>query len=186
MKKAFLLGVALLATFSLTGCDMIQKLIQGGQDVVDEKKEYNYDDFAVLIAGTKFSFDYTKCTEVIELNDEKTTHEYTYDSENNIWYYVTGSEDDPITHTVNVEIANFVKQCKDVSAILKKNVDNIFKFSASKKGYFITAHYKTDSTQLDGEYDFNTDGLKTLFDETQTDLDSVKATKRKVTYTYSK
>ena len=183
MKKAFLLGVTLLATFSLTGCEMIEKLLQGGQDVVDEKKTYNYDDFVVLIAGTKFTFDYTKCTEELELEEEKTTHVYTYNSENNSWYYY--DEESDTTKTVNVEITNFVKQCKDISTILKKNVDNIFKFSASKKGYFITSQYKTDAVQIDGEYNFNTSGLMTLFDETQTDLNSVKATKRKVTYTYS-
>ena len=59
MKKAFLLGVTLLATFSLTGCEMIENLLKGGQDLIDEKKDYKYDDFAVLIAGTEFKFDFT-------------------------------------------------------------------------------------------------------------------------------
>ena len=41
MKKAFLLGATLLATFCLTGCDMIEGLLQGGQDLLNDKSNLN-------------------------------------------------------------------------------------------------------------------------------------------------
>ena len=41
MKKVFLLGVTLLATFSLTGCEMIENLLKGGQDLINEIRILN-------------------------------------------------------------------------------------------------------------------------------------------------
>ena len=93
MKKAFLLGITLLATFSLTGCEMIENLLKGGQDLIDEKKDYKYDDFAVLIAGTEFKFDFTKCTAETDLAGEKSTIEYTYNAEDKLWHYDNNGAD---------------------------------------------------------------------------------------------
>lgn len=50
---------------------MIENLLKGGQDLIDEKKDYKYDDFAVLIADKNFSFSFTKCTAQVEHNDKK-------------------------------------------------------------------------------------------------------------------
>ena len=181
MKKAFLLGVTLLATFSLTGCEMIEKLLQGGQDVVDEKKQYKYDDFAVLIAGTEFKFTYTKCTAEEVINDVKSTYEYTYNSEDSKWHYQTESGADRTKDlSINICLQELNASCK----VLKKSIDNVFKFYASKKGYEITGTYKNDGNQVDAQYTFNTEGLITLSDQTNTDLDTVKAVNQKVTYKY--
>ena len=104
MKKAFLLGVTLLATFSLTGCEMIENLLQGGQDLLNEKKDYKYDDFAVLVADKNFTFSYTKCTAEKDLAGEKTTIEYTYNSEDKLWHYQTESGNDKSEDLSIVEV----------------------------------------------------------------------------------
>lgn len=181
MKKAFLLGVTLLATFSLTGCEMIENLLKGGQDLINEKKDYKYDDFAVLIADKNFTFNYTKCTADIESDDKKSTIEYTYDKEDKLWHYDDGAGN---IKTSDLGIVTFVKNCNASAALLNKSVDSIYKFSASKNGYEITALYKTKEMQVDGEYTFNTEGLITLNSEKMTNLQTVEATTKKATYNY--
>lgn len=181
MKKAFLLGVTLLATFSLTGCEMVQNLLKGGQDLINEKKDYKYDDFAVLIADKDFTFTYTKCTADIENDGNKSTIEYTYNKEDKLWHYETEAGSDK---TSDLGIVAFVKSCNTSAALLNKSVDSIFKFSASKNGYEITALYKTKEMQVDGEYTFNTAGLVTLNSEKMTDLKTVEAVTNKATYNY--
>ena len=180
MKKAFLLGVTLLATFSLTGCEMIENLLKGGQDLIDEKKDYKYDDFAVLIAGTEFKFDFTKCTAETDLAGEKSTIEYTYNAEDKLWHYDNNGADGK----KDLSIAEFLQDIKLSASLLKKSVDSIYKFSASKKGYEITATYKNETNQVDGEYTFNVEGLITLNNEKNTDLVNVKAVTKKTTYRY--
>lgn len=181
MKKAFLLGVTLLATFSLTGCEMIENLLKGGQDLINEKKDYKYDDFAVLIADKSFTFNYTKCTGKVEIDgDEKETIDFTYNAEDKLWHYTFSNED----RTVDLSIVTFVKNCKTSAALLNKSVDSIYKFSASKNGYEITALYKTKELQVDGEYTFNVEGLFTLNSEKKTDLNTVEANSKKTTYNY--
>ena len=181
MKKAFLLGVTLLATFSLTGCEMIENLLSGGQDLLNEKKQYNYDDFAVLIADKNFEFSYTKCSAEIDNEGKKTNIEYTYNSEDKLWHYETEAGSDK---SEDLGIVKFVKNCNSSAALLSKSVDSIYKFYASKNGYEITALYKTKELQVDGEYTFNTAGLITLNSEKKTDLQTVEAVTRKATYKY--
>ena len=181
MKKSFLLGVTLLATFSLTGCEMIENLLKGGQDIINEKKDYKYDDFAVLVADKNFTFSYTKCTAEKDLAGEKTTIEYTYNAEDKMWHYETESGTDK---KVDLGIVNFLQDVKLSAALLNKSVDSIYKFSASKNGYEITANYKNDSNQIDGQYTFNVEGLITLNSEKNTDLNTVKAVTKKITYKY--
>ena len=181
MKKVFLLGVTLLATFSLTGCEMIENLLKGGQDLINEKKEYKYDDFAVLIADKNFEFSYTKCNSKVEIDgEEKETINYTYNADDKLWHYTFSEED----RTVDLSIVTFVKKCKTSAALLNKDADSIYKFFASKNGYEITALYKTKELQVDGEYTFNKEGLVTLNNEKKTDLNTVEANSKKSTYQY--
>ena len=55
MKKVFVLALAALSTFALTGCEMIEGLLQNGQDLLNDKKDYSYDDYVVLLADKNFS-----------------------------------------------------------------------------------------------------------------------------------
>ena len=181
MKKAFLLGTTLLAVFSLTGCDLLNNLLQGGQDLIDEKKDYKYDDFAVLVADKNFSFSYTKCTAEKEYADEKSTIEYTYNAEDKLWHYETESGSDK---SEDLGIVEFLQGVKMSAKLLNKSVDSIYKFSSSKNGYEITATYKDDDQQIDGQYTFNVEGLITLNSEKKTDLNTVKAVTKKITYKY--
>lgn len=181
MKKSFLLGVTLLATFALTGCEMLEGLLKGGQDLLNEKKDYKYDDYAVLIADKNFTFSYTKCTAEKEQDEEKSITEYTYNSEDKMWHYETESGTDK---KVDLGIVNFLQDVKLSAALLNKSVDSIYKFSASKTGYEITATYKDDGIQIDAQYTFNTEGLFTLNNEKKTDLNTVKASTRKISYKY--
>ena len=178
MKKAFLLGITLLATFSLTGCEILEGILSNGQDMLDEKKDYKYDDFAVLVAGTEFSYDYTKCSCERDVDGEKKTYEYTYNAEKKQWY---SGED-----KVNIDVASYLPGLKTSAEFIGKSVDSIYKFSASKKGYFITLTYKDKEQQLDGEYVFDTNGLFKTSNEKKTNLSTVKASTIKNTYTYSK
>ena len=68
MKKILLVGLAALGMMSLTGCEMIQGLING-------EKKYNEADFKVLIADKHFAFSVTKCHGVRDVNGEKTERE---------------------------------------------------------------------------------------------------------------
>ena len=181
MKKTFLLGVTLLATFSLTGCEMIENLLKGGQDLIDEKKDYKYDDFAVLVADKNFTFNYIKCTANKNYAGEESTIIYTYNAEDKLWHYETESGDDK---SEDLGIVEFLQGVKLSASLLKKSVDSIYKFSASKNGYEIIATYKNDDNQIDGQYTFNTEGLITLNSEKNTDLNTVKAVTKKIEYKY--
>ena len=181
MKKAFLLGVTLLATFSLTGCEMIENLLKGGQDLIDEKKDYKYDDFAVLVADKNFTFNYTKCTANKNYAGEESTIIYTYNAEDKLWHYETESGDDK---SEDLGIVEFLQGVKLSAKLLNKSVDSIYKFSSSKNGYEITATYKNDDNQIDGHYTFNVEGLITLNDEKNTNLNTVKAVTKKIEYKY--
>ena len=190
MKKVFLLGMVMLGTVALTGCEMIEGLLKGGEDLINEKKDYKYDDFVVEIADDDFSFTYTKCKAVIEENGEKSEVEYTYNKEDNIWYYEyekesSSGETTYVTNYDRLDVVNFTKSCKLAAGLLDKDVDNVFKFSKSKTGYVITGNYKDKKQQVEAEYIFGTDGLMTSRNEKNTDLNSVKAETKKVTYSYS-
>ena len=190
MKKVFLLGMVMLGTFALTGCEIIEGLLKGGEDLINEKKDYKYDDFVVEIADDDFSFTYTKCKAVIEENGEKSEVEYTYNKEDNIWCYEYEKESSSgeTTHVTNydrLDVVSFTKSCKLAAGLLDKDVDNVFKFSKSKTGYVITGNYKDNKQQVEAEYIFGTEGLMTSRNEKSTDLNSVKAETKKVAYTYS-
>ena len=190
MKKVFLLGMVMLGTVALTGCEMIEGLLKGGEDLINEKKDYKYDDFVVEIADDDFSFTYTKCKAVIEENGEKSEVEYTYNKEDNVWYYEyekesSSGETTYVTNYDRLDVVNFTKSCKLAAGLLDKDVDNVFKFSKSKTGYVITGNYKDNKQQVEAEYIFGTEGLMTSRNEKNTDLNSVKAETKKVTYSYS-
>lgn len=187
MKKVLLLGLCTFATFALTGCEMIEGLLKGGEDLLNEKKDYKYDDFAVLIADKDFSFSYTTCTAAIEEGDDKSSIEFKYDKEDKEWHYssmIVNDKEITKEGTKKLDLVSYVKNFKTIAELLGKKVDNVYKFSASKNGYFVTASYKDDEKQVDGEYNFNTEGLVTSENEKMTNLDTVKAVTRKVTYSY--
>ena len=191
MKKAFLLGATLLATFCLTGCDMIEGLLQGGQDLLNDKKQFKYDDFVVEIADDDFSFDYTKCTGTIDYDGKKSVIEYTYQEESGKWVYEEtkkGSDGEPVT-VMNYEtfdVVSYTKSCPVTAALINEKVDTVYKFYTSKNGYEITYSYKNTEMQIEGEFSYNKQGLLTSSNEKQTDLKSVEAKIKKATYSYSK
>ena len=192
MKKPLLIGATLLVVLSLTGCacERITNIFIGGQSSVKEnqeeskEKEYKYDEFLILIADAKFSFDYKKCTENLDNNGEKSTRVYTYDKENNNWYYLDEINNTKITTDLDIKI--FLRQCKDIATGIGQEIDDAFKFSASSERYLINSHFSHSSKQVDGQYEFNSCGLMTLFDTKETDLDSIESTTYKAIYTYYK
>ena len=190
MKKSLLLGTIALAVLSLTGCscERVTNYFIGNQSSFEEtkesKQEHKYDDFVVLIANANLSFDYEKCTESVVSNGETETHVYTYDKENNNWYYVDEVND--ITTTTNLDIKSFLKQCKDIATQINKDIDDAFKFSTPSDNYVIKSHFSYDSKQVDGYYEFNASGLMTSFDTKETDLNLIETSTYKATYTYYK
>lgn len=188
MKKVFVLALTALSTFALTGCEMIEGLLQNGQDLLNDKKDYSYDDYVVLLADKNFSWDYTSCTATFEIDGKKSITEYTYNKEDKLWHYTTTKtvlgEEVEEDSTTDLGIVHYVKSCKTTAALLNKSVDSLYKFSASKVGYTITCTYKDDSQQVEGEYTFTENGLFSVSNEKKTDLKSVEATTRKVSYSY--
>ena len=191
MKKAFALGLSVMAVFALTGCDMINSILQGGKEaIVDEKKQYYYEDFVVEIAAKDFQFDFTKCKAEIDNDGEKSEINYTYDAENNKWTYETVKEEngEEVTKTksTNLDVINYTKDSKTSAALMDKKPDAIFKYYTVKNGYIITGSYKDDLQKLDLEYNFNEYGLLTSAKEDKTDLNKIENHVKQITYTYSK
>ena len=161
---------------------MINSLISG-------EKEYNYDDFKVLIADRKLSFSAKKCSDTIDKDGVKETKEYTYDSDSNTWVYeyekeVLG-EKIKMSDTRTLDVTSYVKTCDTTAAILNKKVSEVFNFYASNNAYRITGTYKDSNQQAEVEYKFGKDGLMTSSEEKNTDLKEVKSTVEKETFSYS-
>ena len=182
MKKALLLGFALLGTIALTGCEMINSLISG-------EKEYNYNDYKALLADRKLSFDKTKCTASIDTDGTKTTKEYTYDSKDKQW--VAEYEENGFSMT-DYEVLDLITEVKGFelsTALLNKKVDDIFKFYATSNSYRITFSYEYTGDAVpfrtEGEYKYGEDGLQTYSREKLTNLDAVTSTETTINYSYS-
>ena len=182
MKKLLLVGLAMLGATCLTGCDMINSLISG-------EKEYQYDDFKVLLADRKLSFSAKKCSVIVDTEGKKESKEYTYDSEDNTWVYeyekeVLG-EKIKLTDSRTLDVTSYVKTCDVTAAFLNKKVGDVFKFYATGDSYRITGTYKDSDTQAEVEYKFGKDGLMTSSVEKSTDLNEVKSETKKETFNYS-
>lgn len=182
MKKILLVGLAALGMMSLTGCEMIQGLING-------EKKYNEADFKVLIADKHFAFSVTKCHGVRDVNGEKTERDYTYDSSDGAWHYTymenIGGTEFEAEGSLYLDVINDVKDCDSISKLVKQSVDSIFKFYTTKDGFKITANYQTDDQKTELKFLYNSDGLATSRYSKTTFLDSVKSTEKTETFTYS-
>ena len=170
MKKLLLVALAAFGTFALTGCEFIDGLLKG-------EKQYNYDDFRALLADKNFSYDYTKCHAVQDVDGTKSIIDYVLVE--GVWKKEEGSG------TTTLDIIPDVKSCELAAGILDKSVDSVFKFYASNKDFRITASYKSSSEQVELEYKYNEVGLATYRYSKNTDLNSVKAVKKTIEYSYS-
>lgn len=179
MKKLLLIGLAALGVVALSGCDMIQNLISG-------EKEYNYADFKALLADRKLSFDATKCTSEIDVDGEKETREYTYDADDDTWRYSYKEAGIDWNGTRALDLVGQIQSLEFSVALLNKKVDDLCKFYATSDSYRYTATYESKSTKAEAEYKFGKDGLMTYSYEKNTDLDAIKSTITKETFSYSK
>lgn len=170
MKKLLLIALVGFGTLSLTGCEIIEGLLKG-------EKQYNYDDYRVLLADKNFSYDYTKCIAIQDIDGEKTTINYVLDGEE--WRKEESSS------TTVLDIIPDVKSCSLAAGLLDKHVDTVFKFYASNKDFRITASYKSSNEQIELEYKYGLDGLATYRYSKNTDLKSVKAVTKTIEYSYS-
>ena len=174
MKKILLLGLTALSTFALMGCDMITGLFE---------KSYNYNDFRALLADRKLVTEAKKGTAEIDQDGTKSTRNYTL--KDNEWKYTTTVVGVEVEYSDVLDVVSDTKTCELAAALLNKKVDDLFKFYAKGDAYRITAEYKTDSEQIKLEYKYRNDGLVTYRYNKNTDLQSVKATVKTITYTYS-
>ena len=170
MKKLLLVVLAAFGTFALTGCEFIDGLLKG-------EKQYNYDDFRALLADKNFSYDYTKCHAVQDVDGTKSIIDYVLVE--GVWKKEEGSG------TTTLDIIPDVKSCELAAAFLEKKVDSVFKFYASNKDFRITAEYKNSNEQTEIEYKYNKDGLATYRYSKNTNLSSVTSTVKTVEYSYS-
>ena len=182
MKKLLLAGLALFGVVVLTGCDQIMSLVSG-------EKEYKYDDFKALLADRNLSFTVTKCASIIDKDGEKTARNYTYDAEDSSWNYtytttILGAETET-TGSKTLDVIAYTKTVELTAALLDKKVEEVFKFYATGDAYRITGEYKNSSVRAEVEYKFGKDGLMKSSYEKETDLDSIKSTITKETFTYS-
>ena len=170
MKKVLMVALVAFGTMALTGCEMIEGLLKG-------EKQYNYDDYRALLADKNFSYDYTKCHAVQDVDGTKTMIDYVLVE--GVWKQEEGYG------TTTLDIIPDVKSCELAAAFLNKNVDTVFKFYASNKDYRITASYKDSSEQVEIEYKYNADGLATYRYSKNTNLSSVTSTVKTVEYSYT-
>lgn len=181
MKKVLTIAVMALGTLALTGCDIIQSLLNG-------EKQYNEADFKVLIADQNFSFSYTTCKGVRNVNDKESERTYTYNSSDKAWHYTyienIAGTDIEMDGSITLDIKTDLLECDAASKILKKSVDSIFKFYTTKEGYKMTGDYQTEDQKTELEYLYNKEGLATYRYSKTTFLDTVNATVKKETFTY--
>ena len=174
MKKILLFGLTAMSTFALMGCDMIAGLFE---------KSYNYNDFRALLADRKLVTEAKKATAEIDQDGTKSTKNYPLkDGE---WKYTTTIVGVEVENSDVLDVVSDTQGCELAAALLNKKVDDLFKFYAKGDAYRITAEYKTDSEQIKLEYKYRNDGLVTYRYTKNTDLQSVKATEKTITYTYS-
>ena len=182
MKKVLLIGLSLFGAVMLTGCDKLNSLISG-------EKEYKYDDFKALLADRKLSFSKTKATAVVDTDGDKSTREYTYNSEDEVWECTYQDGSDTVTDYKKLDIVSQIKNYDLTAALLNKKADDIFTFYATNNSYRITFTYekKHDAVpfRAEGEYKFGADGLQTYSREKIINLDAVTSTETTITYTYT-
>ena len=182
MKKVLMVAMMTFGTLALTGCEMIQSLLKG-------EKQYNNADFKVLIADADLSFSYKTCKGVRTVNDKESERNYTYNSSDKAWHYtyienIAGTEFEREA-SVYLDIKSDLLECDAAAKLVKKNVDSIFKFYTTKDGYKMTADYQTEDQKTELEYVYNKNGLVTYRYSKTTFLDTVNATVKKETFTYS-
>ena len=182
MKKVLMVALMAFGTLALTGCEMIQSLLKG-------EKQYNNADFKVLIADADLSFSYKTCKGIRTVNDKESERNYTYNSSDKAWHYtyienIAGTEFEREA-SVYLDIKSDLLECDAAAKLVKKNVDSIFKFYTTKDGYKMTADYQTEDQKTELEYVYNKNGLVTYRYSKTTFLDTVNATVKKETFTYS-
>ena len=176
MKKVLAISLLAFTSIALTGCEIINSLLNG-------EKQYNEADFKVLIADADLSFSYTKCKGVRTVNDKESEREYTYDSTDNAWHYtyidnIAGS-DIEMKGSVLLDIKNDLIECDLVAKLVKRSVDSIYKFYTTKDGYKMTASYQNDDSKTELEYLYNKNGLASYKYSKTTNLNTVNATTKK-------
>ena len=141
------------------------------------------------LADRKPSANKTKCSAELDTDGDKSTREYTYDSENKTWsgtYQENGYE---VTEYVVLDLVTEVKGFELAATLLNKKVDNIFKFYATSKAYRITYSYekKDDAVpfRTEGEYKYGEDGLQTYSREKIINLDAITSTETTINYSYT-
>ena len=182
MKKVLLMGLIALGAMSLTGCEMIQGLLNG-------EKQYNEADFKVLLADKDFSFPYIKCKGVRDVDGKVTEREYTYNAGDGAWHYTymesIGGTEFEAEGSLYLDIVNDVKDCSSAAKLVGGSVDQIFKFYTTKDGYKITADYQTTDKKTELEFIYNKEGLSTYRYTKTTNLETVHASTKKENFTYS-
>lgn len=176
MKKVLLLGLALLGTVVLIGCDS-----SSGE------KEYNYNDFKSLLAERKLSFTAEKATAKIKIdNKDEETREYTLDKENSMWRYSYYDEDLQITvnKDCQLDVISQVQTCERGADALHVKVGELYKFYATSNSYRIVGKGGGNVYKTEVEYKYQEDGLKISEYIKTTDLKENKSTEETYKFTY--
>ena len=157
------------------------------------EKSYSYKDFKALVASKTFTFDYTKAHAEITTNGEKSTREYTYDKDQDCWYYpgtvdVFGIELE--TELVDhLDINSAIESLDNMIAAYEKteaDLEELVNFYASDTSYHIILEHEDDDYKTKAEQKFNGEGLIVYTYNFDLDKESGEKDIIAVSITYSK
>ena len=175
MKKTTFVCLIAVGLFSLSACS--------------KERTFKYERYQNMLAKKEFFPKETKVHVDIDINGEKTTEELTYSVKEGRWIgtVVEKNDDEEIETTIYkaLNIIPYVSTLYGNAEYLNKDVDDIYKFYASKEEYRIVNKIAIKETTSEGEIKFNKDGLATYSFFVEKDKDGSAIHQETKLYTYS-
>lgn len=179
MKKVKVTCFAIIAVFAVAACSF------------NGERFYDYQGYKKMLKKKDFNPIETKAVAEVIRNGEKSTVEYTYDAEDSKRWVGTYTEDIDgeeveMTTYQPLNLKDFISTLPGSATFMKTEVDDAFKFYASKDEYRIVAEIDTDYGHQSGESKFNQDGLCVSAYSLLKDKNGEIKEEETINYTYSK
>lgn len=176
MKKIALTCFALITVFSVSACSTGQ---------------YKYKSYRRMLEKKEFNPEETKATAKINLNGVESEISYEYDAENSkrwvgTYKEIIDNEEIEMTAYQTLNVKAFVSTLPGMAAMMKQEVDDVYKFYFSKGEYRITAEVLDEDGLKTGESLFNKDGLCTYSYSLIKNKIGEVIEEETINYTYSK
>lgn len=173
MKRLLLISLVALGTFTMSGCQMIE-------NVIDPEKDYTLDSFKTLLAERKLSENvpYQKVTMKNSLttssNEKKESEkEYVYDNESKKW------EDETDIYLTVLSDLSLIASIKSITS------STSYKFYARKNKYRVNRVVNEPEGKLTCDWQFNEKGFMFQADLEYVNKDAIESTTQKTTFTYT-